>query len=170
MGRRWVAGIDENGSWKGNGDFVNTTSKAYLFAAIFSLCLVFFLLLPVVYDVFAPSGRTGLWLENSENSGAEFLLLVLISTLTAFGLTSLINSGYVRIRNWRRYHPKIGEILKEQGAISEKELRWALNEKNKKLGVILKEMSLVTDFDIDCALMLEKKGRMDKSGNIIDIQ
>lgn len=204
---------------------MNTISKAYLFIAIFSLCLILYMILPVAYDFFAPSGKPKLWLENSENTGTEFLLLLLFSTLAAFGLTSLIDSCYARIRKWRFYRPKIGEIMKaldfisekdlrkalaqqklrlsdilvqaghitseqkdlalalqkkknkmigeiliELGFITKKELFWALEERNKKIGSILKEMNLVSDYDIDCALMLEKKGRMDKSGKIIDMQ
>jgi len=166
-----------------------------------------------------------LWLENSENIGMEFLLLFLFSTIAAFGLTILIDYGYVRMRRWRFYRPKIGEIMKaldfiseedlrkalaqqkirlsdilvqaghisseqsdlalalqkkknkkigeiliELGFITKKELFWALEERNKKIGKILKDMNLVSDYDIDCALMLERNGRMDKSGKIIDMQ
>lgn len=204
---------------------MNTISKAYLFIAIFSLCLVFYLMLPVAYELFDPSGGSKLWLENSESSGTEFILLLLFSTLTAFGLTSLINYYYSRRSKWRFHRPKLGEIMKaldyiseedlrkalaqqkikisdilvqagritpaqkdfalalqkkknkligeiliELGFITKKELFWALEERHKKIGRILKEMKLVSDYDIDCALMLEKKGRMDKSGKIIDIQ
>lgn len=204
---------------------MNTISKAYLFIAIFSLCLISYLFLPVAYDFFTPSDRSKLWLENSESTGTEFILLLLFSTLTAFGLTSLIDYFYARTRKWRSYRPKLGEIMKaldfiseedlrkalaqqklrlsdilvqagritpeqkdfalalqkkknkmigeiliELGFITKKELFWALEERHKKIGSILKEMNLVSDYDIDCALMLEKKGRMDKSGKIIDMQ
>jgi len=70
--------------------------------------------------------------------------------------------------------PEVGqhteEVLLELGFISERDLRWALEERNKKVGMILKEMKLVSDYDIDCALMLEQRGRLDKSGRIIDME
>jgi len=208
----------------GGGTFMNTSSRTFLFIAIFSLALIFYMLLPVIYEFFEPAGRSRLWMESSETGGLEFMLLILISALTALVLTFLSDSVYAKFRRWRRYNPKIGEILvalnyiseeelnkalaqqklrlgeilvkggritlqqwrlalelqkdenkrigeilRAQGAISEKDLRWALNEKNKKIGGILKEMNLITDYDIDCALMVEKKGRMDKSGRIIDM-
>jgi len=64
----------------------------------------------------------------------------------------------------------IGEILREQGAISEEDLRWALNERHKPIGRILKEMNLISDYDIDCALMLRKRGSLDKNGRIVDMK
>ena len=204
---------------------MNTISKAYLFIAIFSLCLIFYLVFPVLYALFDPFNSSTLGLKNSESAGTELILLLLFSTLTAFGLTSLIDYFYVRMRKWRLYRPRLGEIMKaldfiseedlrkalakqklrlsdilvqaghitpeqkelalamqkkknkmigeiliELGFITKKELFWALEERKKKIGSILKEMNLVSDYDIDCALMLEKKGRMDKSGRIIDMQ
>jgi len=204
---------------------MNTISKAYLFIALFSLCLISYLVLPVAYEFFDPSHSSALWLVNSESAGTGFILLLLFSTLTAFGLTSLIDFLYVRMRKWRPYRPRLGEIMKslnfiseedlrkaltqqklklsdilvnaghitpeqkdfalalqkkknkmigeiliELGFITKKELFWALEERNKKIGNILKEMNLVSDYDIDCALMLERNGRMDKSGRIIDMQ
>ena len=204
---------------------MNTISKAYLFIAIFSLCLMFYLFLPVAYEFFDPSDGSKLWLENSESTGTEFILLLLFSTLTAFGLTSLIDYFYARMRKWRFHRPRLGKIMKalnyiseedlrkalaqqklrlsdilvqagritpaqkdfalalqkkknkligeiliELGFITKKELFWALKERNKKIGSILKEMNLVSDYDIDCALMLERNGRMDKNGKIIDMQ
>jgi hypothetical protein len=210
---------------KGTGNFMNTISRAYLFIGIFSLCLVFYLFLPVLFDYFKPAGGLTLWLENSENTGTEFSLLLLISALTAFGLTGRIDYFYARMRKWPSRRPRLGEIMKaldfiseedlrkalsqqklklsdilvqaghitpeqkdlalalqkkknkmigeiliELGFITKKELFWALEERNKKIGSILKAMNLVSDYDIDCALMLERKGRMDKSGKIIDMQ
>jgi len=186
--------------------------------------MLFYLLLPVIDQFFDPFGESKQWKEITEQTGNEFILVLIVTTLVAFGLTSIIDNLYAKMAKWRRRRTKIGEILvslnfiseedlrkaltqqklkigeilvqagritpqqrdlapelqkqknkrigdilKEQGFITQKDLHWALNEKNKKIGLILKEMNLITDFEIECALMFKKRGRMDKKGKIIDM-
>ena len=145
---------------------MNTTSRTYLFIAIFSLCLVVYLLLPIAHSCFNPAEKSLMWLKNSENSATEFLLLLLFSALTAFGLTGLINFLYVNIRHWRWRRPKIGEIMKSLNFISEENLHKALAQQKLKLNEILVQAGRITPEQSHLALGLQKK-KNKKIGEIL---
>jgi len=66
----------------------------------------------------------------------------------------------------KRQYREFGEILKELGFATEKDIQWAMDKTNRKIGSILKEKRLVTDYDITCALSL-KDYQIDADGNII---
>lgn len=201
---------------------VNSTIKISLFVAIFSFCLISYLILPVLLSLF---GETQIRLDIFDNSAADFVFFLTFAVFAAFTLTSIVNACYGLITKIRHRRPKIGEILmsldlitredlqkalsqqklrlgeilvhagriteqqrdlalelqkkenkkigeilKEQGHITEKDIRWALNKKNQRIGEILRNMNLITDYDITCALEMEKRIRMDKDGKMIDIQ
>jgi hypothetical protein len=42
----------------------------------------------------------------------------------------------------------LGEILKELGFATEKDINWALNRMERKLGRILREKSYITDYEV----------------------
>ncbi|MBW1895106.1 MAG: hypothetical protein JRI91_15655 [Deltaproteobacteria bacterium] len=66
----------------------------------------------------------------------------------------------------KRQYREFGEILKELGYATGKDIQWAMDKMNRKVGSILKEKRLVTDYDITCALSL-KDYQIDTDGKII---
>ena len=68
----------------------------------------------------------------------------------------------VQKKKYRLY----GKILIDLGYSTKEDVRWALREMNKKIGRILRNKGLITDYDMTCALSL-KTCRMDSEGNII---
>ena len=60
---------------------------------------------------------------------------------------------------------KLGEVLTELGYSKEEDIRWALNKTHRRLGKILREKNLVSDYELACALTL-KKCRIDDQGRI----
>jgi len=201
---------------------MNSNIKIGLFVAIFSSCLIAYLILPVLLSLF---GETQIRLGIFDNSAGDFVFFLTFAMFAAFTLTSIVNACYGLIMKRRYHRPKIGEILmsldlitredlqkalsqqklrlgeilvragritsqqrdlalelqnrenrkigqilKGQGQISEEDLRWALNKRNKKMGKILRNMNLIADYDVKYALEMGKRIRMDKKGNIVDIQ
>ena len=59
-----------------------------------------------------------------------------------------------------------GEILVDLGYSTKEDVSWALHEMNKKIGRILRDKNLITDYDLSCALSL-KTCRVDSEGQII---
>jgi len=50
---------------------------------------------------------------------------------------------------------RIGEILVELGYSNEQDILWALNRINRRIGQILRDKNLITDYDLRCALSLK---------------
>ncbi|MEW6671616.1 MAG: hypothetical protein AB1427_07925 [Thermodesulfobacteriota bacterium] len=136
---------------------MSATSKTYVFIFIFSLCLILYMVMPIAYEFYNPGEVPWTLLENSANGGTEFVLLMLFSLVAAFGLTSLIDALYVKIQNWRVYRPKMGEIMKSLGLISEEDLRCALEKQKVKLSDILVQAGRITPEQRDLALSMQKK-------------
>jgi DNA-binding transcriptional ArsR family regulator len=53
---------------------------------------------------------------------------------------------------------KLGEILRELGHATEKDISWTLNRKDRKLGKILREKGLLTDRELYRLLALQRYG------------
>ena len=60
---------------------------------------------------------------------------------------------------------RLGEILIELGYSKDEDIRWALKKINRKLGYILCDKKLLTEYDMACALSL-KEYRIDNHGRI----
>lgn len=60
---------------------------------------------------------------------------------------------------------RLGQVLTELGYLKEEDIRWALNMTHRRLGKILRDKNLLTDYDLTCALAL-KKCRIDDRGRI----
>ncbi len=52
----------------------------------------------------------------------------------------------------KKTNGKLGELLKDQGYLSDQEVHAALHKKDRKLGEILQQKGLVTDYDLDCII------------------
>jgi hypothetical protein len=60
---------------------------------------------------------------------------------------------------------RLGEVLTELGYSKEEDIRWALYKTRRRLGKILRDKNLVSDYDLACALTL-KSCRIDDHGRI----
>ena len=145
---------------------MNLTLKTCVFIAMFSLCLIFYLLLPVFYGFFDPTGESKLWMEISKHTGTEFVLLLLFAAIASLGLTSFINFFYDRIRRWGRRRTKIGETLVSLNIITEEDLNKALAQQKLRLSDILVIKGRISPEQRDLAMELQKKNNK-KTGDIL---
>jgi len=61
---------------------------------------------------------------------------------------------------------RLGEVLIELGYANEEHIHWAIRKTHRRLGKILREKNLVTDYEMACAMTL-KKYRIDERGRIL---
>jgi len=60
---------------------------------------------------------------------------------------------------YQKKDPKnLGEILKDFGYATEKDINWALNRMDRRLGRILREKGYLTDRDVHWILSLQRYG------------
>lgn len=67
----------------------------------------------------------------------------------------------------KKTHRLLGEILIELGFSKADDIRWALYKTHRRVGKILREKNLISDYDLVCAMTL-KKCRMHEHGCISD--
>ncbi|MEW6673585.1 MAG: hypothetical protein AB1427_17970 [Thermodesulfobacteriota bacterium] len=60
---------------------------------------------------------------------------------------------------------RLGEILTKLGYSNPEDIRWALDRSQRRLGKILREKNLISDYDMACAMTL-KKCHIDDHGRI----
>ena len=57
----------------------------------------------------------------------------------------------------KKDHMRIGEILKEMGYATDEDINWALDQMKRRIGRVLLDMGLLIDYDVDRALMIQRK-------------
>jgi len=73
------------------------------------------------------------------------------------------------IKIQKKTKTRIGEILIRYGYTTQEDIDWALNKMERKIGEILKDKKALSDYDLTCALSLNKC-RIDGQGKIFIVK
>jgi len=87
--------------------------------------------------------------------------------VSAGRITSEQRDNALRIQ--KKTKARIGQILTRYGYSTQDDIDWALNKMERKLGEILKDKKALSDYDLTCALSLNKC-RIDDQGTIFIIK
>ena len=91
---------------------------------------------------------------------ANFAFLAFVFLLVAWCVYGMVDFGYFALMRSRWFRPKLGDVLKEEGYVTEQELAEALAEQGQRTGEILVQQGCLTRNQLDASL--EEQGKTSK--------
>jgi len=88
---------------------------------------------------------------------ANFVFLAFIFLLIAWCVYGILDFCYTALMRSRWFKPKLGEVLLEEGYVTEQELEEALSEQQMKIGEILLQKGCITQEQLEETLAEQKR-------------
>jgi len=100
---------------------------------------------------------------------ANFVFLAFVFLLVAWCVYGMVDFCYFALMRSRWFRPKLGEVLKDEGYVTEQELEEALAEQGRRTGEILVQQGCLTRNQLEASL--EEQGKTSKRlGDILTEQ
>ena len=146
MGKRSIPLYIHRDHWRPKTRFCLFLTIFYVIAMSFLLSTYFFPDSPLVRmaDIFHI-----FW--------ANFVFLAFVFLLVAWCVYGMVDFCYFALMRSRWFRPKLGEVLKEEGYVTEQELEEALAEQGRRTGEILVQQGSLTRNQLEASLEEQSK-------------
>ncbi len=135
----------------GEGD-IRRNTLMYIGIGTFLASWVLLFVLPCIVKGCPISELTRL----TQGTISNFILLTLIFAAVAVAAAFSVDTLFRGLRRFRRFRPKLGELLVNRGYITEAQLKEALALQKLKIGEILLHLGDITEAQLKEALRLQK--------------
>ncbi len=135
----------------------------YIGLGTFLACWVLLFVLPC-FDLGCPIKELA---RLTDGMVANFLLLVLIFAASAAAVALAADFLYRRLRRFRPFRPKLGEILVQRGFITADQLETALAIQQMRIGELLHHLGYLNEAQLQEALRLQREGMRKRLGEIV---